>query len=456
MKIHPHDRLLETFLQSLGSGPRKLLMHLAACGYCRARLYYLPRPVAASPDLEASAGAGVLSWSRPAAFGYSEAMLQVEKGVQRVAFQLERERAEALGLAGDLLERSPEQREILLRNCPRFRTWGLYEMLVERSGEECIRNPARAEELGLLALRLSEELDAVKYPAGLVDDLRARAWSYIGNSRRVRSDLRGAEEAFVISYQHLKNGTAEPIERAAFLDLKASLRRDQRRFQDAMRLLRRAVSLFLGAGDSHRAGRSLVNLATVYSQSGRPEEGIPSLYRALELIDPAQEPRLLLCAQHNLITLLANSGRYLEAQALYRATRPLYRSFPDPWTRNRRNWVKGKISRGLGYLDQAESLFLAARDGFIAEGVPYDTALVSLELATLYAEQGRTAELKKLAGEMIPIFTAHQIHREALAAFLFLQQALEAERVGAEVVARVAAYLRRAQHDPGHRFEEGA
>ncbi len=161
----------------------------------------------------------------------------------------------------------------------------------------------------------------------------------------------------------------------------------------------------------------------------------------------------MLCARHNLIDDLADSGRYLEAQGLYRATRPLYRSFPDAWSQNRRKWVKGKIARGLGQADQAESLFLAARDGFVGEGIPYDTALVSLELATLYAEQGRPGDLKRLAREMVPIFSSLNIHREALAALAYLQQAAEAERATFEVVSGVAAYLRRAQYDPALRFE---
>jgi hypothetical protein len=147
-----------------------------------------------------------------------------------------------------------------------------------------------------------------------------------------------------------------------------------------------------------------------------------------------------------------DSGRFPEAQAAYRAARPLYRSFPDAWTQNRRKWVKGRITRGLGQLRQAEALFLAAREGFLAEGIPYDTALVSLEIALLYVEQGRTAELKQLAVEMVPIFSSRHIHREALAALSFLQQALAGEAVATEVVARVADYLKRAEHDPELRF----
>ena len=195
-----------------------------------------------------------------------------------------------------------------------------------------------------------------------------------------------------------------------------------------------------------------MNLATVLHVGGNLPEAIPLLYQALELIDPEQEPRLLLCTKHNLIDDLAESGRFLEAQRLYRDTRALYRNFPDAWTQNRRKWVKGKIARGLGQADQAESLFLAARDGFINEGIPYDTALVSLELATLYAEQRRTADLKRLAEEMVPIFSSLHIHREALAALAYLKQAVQAEKATVDLVTGVAAYLRRAQHDPSLRF----
>ncbi len=166
-----------------------------------------------------------------------------------------------------------------------------------------------------------------------------------------------------------------------------------------------------------------------------------------------QEPRLRLCAQHNLIDYLTLSGRFEEAREAYRETRPLYRDFAEPWVQNRRKWVRGRILRGLGRPAPAESLLLAARDGFLAEGIPYDTALVSLEIATLYAEQGRTTELKGLAAGMVPIFSSLNIHREALAALAFLTQAIEAEAAGLELLNAVTDYLRRAAHEPDLRFQ---
>ncbi|HSN89101.1 MAG TPA: hypothetical protein VL025_20215, partial [Thermoanaerobaculia bacterium] len=108
---------------------------------------------------------------------------------------------------------------------------------------------------------------------------------------------------------------------------------------------------------------------------------------------------------------------------------------------------------GLGQLGQSESLFLAAREGFITDGASYDVALVSLELASVYARQGRTADLKRIAEEMLPIFSSLEIQREALAALAFLRQALDAERASVEVVSKVAEFFRRAQFDPALRFE---
>src|SRR4029077_5020194 len=129
----------------------------------------------------------------------------------------------------------------------------------------------------------------------------------------------------------------------------------------------------------------------------------------------------------------------------YREALPLYRAFPDTWTQSLRKWVKGKIARGLGQMEEAEALFLAARDGFLAAGIPYDTALVALELALLYAEQGRSADLKRLAAEVVAVFAPRQIHREALTALAFFQRAVEAERAEVEVVERVAAFLHEAR-----------
>ena len=354
----------------------------------------------------------------------------------------------------ELLAFRPEKRKLLLANSSRFQTWGLFELLVERSWECRGSSRVQAEELVGLAIHLAPHLDTSYYQREIIEDLQARAWSYMANLRRIAADFDGAEEAFQIAYAHLKNGTREPLERALFLDLKASLRGAQRRSAEAQKLLHRAITIFLCNGDQHRAGKSLVSLSLIHSRADETEQAIAVLHQSLPLIDPAQDERLLLWAWHNLIDYVATLGRFIEAQGLYRKARPLYRKYAEDCEfGTRRLWLKGRIARGLGQHLEAEALLVAARARFLAEEIPYDAASVSLELAILYAEQKRTAELKQLASEMLPIFTAWQIHREALAALMFLKQAVDTQRLTVQTAVGVAQFLRRVELDPSLKFE---
>jgi len=450
MRIHPHELLMREFAEGMDGEQARLFEHLLTCEPCRQRI--LPF-LHHEPGIVAERVAKVLQWSGGAC-NYGPALDRSERAQERRRYAFERERAEAKGLLAELTAQPTERQVLIVENHPRFHTWGLLERLIDESRQAAPADPTRGEELGGLALRLADRLDAEAYGAERIEDLKARAWAAIGNCRRICSDLCGAEVALETALAHLRQGTGDLLERALVLDLRASLLRAQRCFAQAMRLLQRAYTIFLDYGDSHRAGRALLKMESICHAAGTPERGIPLLYRALDLIDPNEEPFAILCVWHNLIDDLAEAGRFLEARGLFVRAAPIYRRFPDVPTQSRRKWVQGKIARGLGQRAEAEALFVAARKGFLVAGVSYDTALVSLDLASLYAEQGRTAEIKTLAEEILPVFVSRGIHREAFAAILFLHQAVAAERASLELVTRIAGYLKRAQHDPELRFEQ--
>lgn len=447
MKIHPHDLLIEELFASSGDESLAVIEHVLQCAACQRRtrelLHAQPAPLLQNVvRLDGHAG--------PADYGAT--LDRAAAFAQRLKMAHDWERAEAESLFAELLEHPGGRRQWIVRNHPRFQTWGLFERLLERGQEQNFEDPAAGEGLALLALEITDRLEG--FSEERLEDFRARAWASVANARRVRFDLRGAEEAFAIAFCHLARGAGEPMERAVLLDLKASLLRAQRRFAGALQLLARAIRIFRLLGEKHRAGRSLINMSIVYHNAGESERAIPLLYEALDLIDSSREPRLLLAAWNNLIDDLAHSRQFIEAQKLLVRARPLYRQFPEPWVQNRRRWVEGKIALGLGQAQEAEALFLRARDGFLTEDAAYDTALVSLDLAALFAKQRRVKEVKRTAEEMMPIFSSRQIHREALAALMFWKQAVDAERAGTELVNGVAAFLKRARHDPDLRFEE--
>jgi tetratricopeptide (TPR) repeat protein len=388
---------------------------------------------------------------RPASDAYDIALAKALSRVQAWEVSYEKERAEAIGLVQELLGHPSERRELIACNSARFHTWGVYERLIAESWKLTLSAPEQAESLAALALRLAEHLSD-SYRPSAINDLRARAWAYIGNVRRTRADLTGAGEAFRKAHTHLCRGTGDPVELALFFDLYASLLRAQRQFRLAMALLQRAFDIYLSVGDRHRAGRILISIDLVYHQSGTPERGIPLLYEAVQLIDPAQEPLLLLCVWHNLADDLTEVGRFMEAQKIFAESRRLYRSIP-PMVRNRHKWLAGRIAVGLGQEKDGETLLLAARQGFVAENAGYDVALVSFDLSSLYARQGRAQELKQVAAEMVPFFSSRQIHREAAAALAYWKQAVDTETAGFELATRLVAFLRRARYDLDLPFE---
>jgi tetratricopeptide (TPR) repeat protein len=449
VKLHPHDLLLQEFGATFPEDREECLEHLIQCPDCQNRL----RRLLHSQPTDLVARVVPIERFKEVPADYDPVLDRLSKSLRRIQSAYARERAEAPGLFSELSAHPVEKRPLLVRNRPRFHTWGFCELLLRRSEERNFHDAAHGEDLAMLAVEVLDRLDPDRYGAEAIEDLRARAWAYVANSRRVKADLRAAEEAFALAFAALRRGALEPMDRALLLYFNASLLRAQRRFDKALSFLRRAARIFLDLGEKHQAGRVLISMSLVHLVAGEPERSIPVLYRALELIDPTRDPRLLLSVWHNLVYDLAEAGRFMEAQKLLARARPLYRQFPEPRLQNRLKWVEGKIARGFAQKKQAEFLLLAARDGFLAAKVPYEAALVSLELASLYAEQGRTAEIKRLAEEMMPIFSSRRIHREALAALAFWKQAVNAEKAGLDLVTEVASFLKRARHDPELRFE---
>jgi tetratricopeptide (TPR) repeat protein len=322
-------------------------------------------------------------------------------------------------------------------------TWGLCQLLLQRSREALADDPARALTRAELAAAVSRHLGAV-YDPDWVLDLRARACAYLGNARRVLSELWSAEAAFrdaesCLAQSRSGNRWAE----AEVVDLKSSLRQDQRRFDDTLDLLKRALALYREEGDDHGIGKVLLKRAKVYREMEDLDRAIDFLRESIGEIDAAKEPRLSAVARYNLLGFLTLAGWHEEALKLLPEVGDLFRDWAQPLDRVRLRWAEGSIAFGLGRTDEAEAAYREVQSEFLKHRMELNAALVALDLALLLARQGRTEELKGLAAELVAAFQARDVHREALAALVLFQRACEEERMTAEVIAQVANLLRR-------------
>jgi tetratricopeptide (TPR) repeat protein len=381
------------------------------------------------------------------------AMERILGVVREREFKLAMERAAAPALLAEVRPHPPARRLTLVRNSRRFQRWGFCEIMVQQSFEEVFNDTREAVSLAEVAVAAADALDQQEYGEALVEDMRGRARVYHANALRVVSDLSGSSETFRAAAQHLSRGTGDPIERGHLLYFESVLRYTERRLDDAHRLLDRAIALFEGVGDDHLVGRAILQKGRLLERGGNPDEAIRADRRALQLLDRNRDPRLVQIAEHSLVVDLNEAGRHEEALALLVKLRATYRGSHDRILLLRLTWTEGKIELARGRLAEAGSAFVKVRSAFIEEGIPIEVALASLDLAIVYHHQRRTTEMKQLAAEMLAIFCSLRIQREAIAALLTFQKAVEMEAVTLGLIAELAAYLERSRRNPDLRFE---
>ena len=359
-------------------------------------------------------------------------------------------RAEAPRLLEEILPLDPEERIACLQSDRRFVSWGLCELLIRRSSQAASEQVSEAIHFADLAVHIADRIPGGDlFEERWVYQLRSLAWASLGNARRAQGNLSGAERCFDMAESWWEAGTVSTEDALGYepvlWDLKASLRMAQRRFPEAIQLLDDAARLFLSGEyrDSHLAGRSLIKKALVLVDMGASEPAIQALKKANGLINPEREPRLLLCVRHNLVDNLSKAGRHQEAAELLPELEALATAHGSTLDHLRLAWVEGRVAAGIGDYDRSRRLLSDIRQKFLTDGNVYEAALATLDLVIPYLKEGRTAEVRELADEMVTVFRDHDVTREALAALLLFQEAARRETATAELAREVAASLGR-------------
>lgn len=314
----------------------------------------------------------------------------------------------------------------------RFRSRALAELLIETSRETVRRDAQEAAALAALAATVGERLagaGSVAAPALVVLALAHRA-----NAERVAGDLPAADRAFARVRERLAAATCDDAKlHADVCSLEASLRVDQRRFDDAEALLDRAILLSRMGRDERTLARVLIQRADVHGEREEPQLATAALREALGFLDETADRHLYACAIGTLVLSECEQERYAEADELLLRHQAIFDD-GTVWWQVRLLVMQARVAHGLGRLAEAEERLLAARR--LCEGTEreIDAASMALELAVLYAEQGRLDEVRRLAAEVQPSFALREVHREATAALLLFQRAAAGERLTVEAL----------------------
>ncbi len=351
----------------------------------------------------------------------------------------------------ELEPRNARQRLAAVEEIEDFHNWALCELVAAKSIEAAPSNPAAALELAELARHIAERCPGAEW-------LRRRsegyAWYHIANARRAANDLQGSDAALDTAttlWEAGGGGDQAYFDETYTFWISATIRKEQGRLPEASRLIEDA----LAADTRGLRGKLLLTKAQILGELGDIEASTDALREAIPHVDEDQEPRTALGILCEYLRNLCCQGHGVDAARQLCRAQAIAKKLGQKVDLLRVDCLSGIVAAAIGQAAVAEEAFEKARLGFASHEPPLALycALVSLDLAILLLEQGRTREVRTLAEEMAWIFCSQGVEREALAALKVFCEAAKRDAATAELARKVIRFLHRAENNPGLKFE---
>jgi len=412
---HPPDDILRRFVSGTASRAegRQVTLHLLpGCRSCARRMRELLVPKV-SPD------------AYDAVFARLEASPPRGAGGAQMPVD-----AAAKALLAELDAQPKPRQEILARNSRRYLSPGLARLLAERSYELRYQDAHSMLHAARLGAAIAERPEAARSgQAAQLADVRALCFSQLCNALRIPGDLAGAERAIDTAHRALKQGTGDPLLRALVFERLGSLRKWQCQYEAAIHAYDEAVEIYRDHGRRHELAGALVGQAVATFSAGDPEGALALLFEAIPKIEGERDPRLTLAACHNVVSAQIEAGQIEDASLKWIELRFLYEQIGDPLVRLREKWLEGRLLIAQGVIKAGIRLLEKTREGYRERGLPYDAAVIALEIAQGHLRLGRLDRVRALLAETLPKFRDLEVDKDVLTQFVHLRRASRGEGI---------------------------
>ncbi|MBV8199069.1 MAG: hypothetical protein JOZ15_00450 [Acidobacteria bacterium] len=425
-------------------GSRRIVGHLlAGCGLCRARIHEHQLRLGQGPKDFDAAFDVAFDAAFDAAFDTALA-----RSAGLIGARLAELEAGARLWCG-LRDLPAGRRLLIVRNSRKHRTAGVLEALLRDYREELWRESRLGEEIADLGLLIAERLDASRYPASALADLRGQALAIAANARRLAWRPGEAEQLLRQAARQLSLGSGDLLLEAELRNYQGSHRQALGRFEEAARAFQRAEHAYRTVGEPHLAARSLVARAEAIGYLN-PERGIRLIRRAIPDIDGDRDPYLELAAHHSLAWYLNDSGQGWEARLEVGRSAGLYQRFSgDAVASLSRAWLQGRIDRSLRELDQARRSYERAWAGFEELGMQIHLTMLAIDRAELRVAGGEPGSAAALLARTLLLLRSWGISRDTLAALRLLRAAVVGGRCGRAAFRQASLVVRRSWAQAG-------
>lgn len=303
-----------------------------------------------------------------------------------------------------------------------------------RHAQDDLATGAEIAELGVL---VAENLDPEALGLAVYHDVLAEAWATVGSLRRSQLEFESSRRAFERAEDFLCRGSGCLLTRAEVQAQWASLNRDQQDFTEATRRLDEAIRIYRAAGVPKQLSRALISRGMLHFEQGQPLAASADFEAAIELFAGDESGEQALAAHANLAQCYCQLELYGDAWQQLRLARRLAERLRAGLATIRLQWLEARLHQAAGSAELAEIAYEVALTGFIERELWGDAAILGLDLAILYAEQGRHAELRRLGRAMGPILEAKKLRRSTLSALLVLVRAVEQDTVSVSLLREI-------------------
>ncbi len=321
--------------------------------------------------------------------------------------------------------------------------------LQHRHPERAVREAERARDLAA-----GFERDVFGAPQWFA--LQADAWAVLGSAYRSAGELRQAEGALNVALAFLDarelRDHLDPLAHPRLAQRASSLRCAQERFNEALHLNEEAISAYEALEEPHRAANALVDRAVILEWSGRSRAAVLYLAGALDLLEPEESPRNHLAAIQNMAFSLHKIAETreenLEALEWLRLAHRNQARVPEEIILLYLRMLEASTAIRLGHVAEGIEQLWTAHEEFKRLGSVHDQAIVLLQLAGVFLTQGKTDNVKRISGQLFPIFRRLEVDRETNAALMLFFKAAQAETATLDLVEQVTRRMERALRRP--------
>jgi tetratricopeptide (TPR) repeat protein len=291
----------------------------------------------------------------PTAIAFREIMLDDEARA--------REQVRARGLVSLLLALDSTSQKRFIRSDPRARNLEFISALAKAAGARAPSEPETASTLCTYGMFLLDN----------VSEIRGRQWSdlktefliELANVRRIQADRDAANE---LLNRASREGSGNPALLARLGSVRASVRLDDGKPDEALMLLSEVRRIYENAGDNQNVGRTMVQIADITSVFD-PVKAYRIARHSLLYLSAEDDLRVRACALGMMVECLIEQGRGTEALREYRQHLSFMEQFCEPALQVRVHAMEARLAAVLDQDEEAHQLFSDVIDECFERGL---------------------------------------------------------------------------------------